>query len=270
MDENKAENNTVESGEVSGRPNRSDPIEKTEETAKDQPLSEQKNAPPETAPSEGQNAELQKNSPQESQKPEKKKPAGRKPAPNGQKQIKKGAATLFRLAEIAADPYPTLKKMPCPFWFLLLFPVSSYLCAFLHIAWDKISLFYLPAAFLVLYLFAGAAAGLLFTAADTAITFGISHLLKTGRKNTPQTLAGALCFPAMLTIPISVGGLLFRLLFGWGSILFVPVSLLLPLCFLLPFWTRYYKGKQLPAILSVFVSGLLRIGIAHIFLNMKL
>ena len=72
MDENKAENNTVESGEVSGRPNRSDPIEKTEETAKDQPLSEQKNAPPETAPSEGQNAELQKNSPQESQKPEKK------------------------------------------------------------------------------------------------------------------------------------------------------------------------------------------------------
>ena len=94
MDENKAENNTVESGEVSGRPNRSDPIEKTEETAKDQPLSEQKNAPPETAPSEGQNAELQKNSPQESQKPEKKKLAGRKPAPNGQKQIKKGSRDL--------------------------------------------------------------------------------------------------------------------------------------------------------------------------------
>lgn len=270
MDENKTEKNTMESREESGRPTPSDPIEKTKETI-EQPLSEQKNTPPETVPSEEQNAASPKSVPPESQEPEiKKKPAGQKLAQTSHEQMKKRAITLFRLAEIAADPYPTLKKAPCPFWFLLLFPVFTYLCAFLHIAWDKISLFYLPVPFLFLYLFAGAAAGLLFTAADTAITFGVSRLLKTGRKNTPQTLAGTLCFPAMLTIPISVVGLLFRLIFGWGSILFVPVSLLLPLCFLLPFWTRYYKGKQLPAILSVFVSGLLRIGIAHIFLNMKL
>lgn len=270
MDEKKPEEIMLKNREEPSEQSHGSPIEKADETQEKQTVSEQ-TSPPETSQTEAPPAEIPQSDLPAQQKPEKKKIQKRqKPVSNDQKQRKKSAATLFRLAEIAADPYPTLKKAPCPVWFLLLFPVLTYLCAFLHIAWDKISLFYLPVAFLFLYLLAGAAAGILFTAFDTAITFGLSHLLKTGRKNAPMPLAGALCFPAMLALPISVGGLLFRLLFGWGSILFVPVSLLLPLCFLLPFWTRYYKGKQLPAILSVFLSGLLRIGIAHIFLNMKL
>lgn len=191
------------------------------------------------------------------------------PVPIKRKRPSEKTFRLLRIAELAANPYPVLRKKTAPLWFLLLLPAVTYALGFVHIAWDKISLSYLPFGFLFLYLLAGIAAGLFFAAVDTGLTVGLSALFKTGRQGTLPNLAGAVCFPSAYTVLLAAAGLLFRLLFGWGSIVFVPISLLLPLCFLLPFWTRYYKGKQFPALATALLSGFARIAVAQIFLSMK-
>lgn len=176
--------------------------------------------------------------------------------------------SLLRLAYLAANPYPALKKPAAPLWFLALLPAAGTLLSFAHIAWDKIALSYLPTGLFFVYLLAGACAGLLFTIADAGLTTGFCRLFKTGASYNPLNIAGAICLPSLYTTIFSILGLFFRL-FGWGSIVFAPTAALLPLCFLLPLWLRLYKGKQLPVILTVFLSGMIRIGILHIFLNLK-
>ena len=110
------------------------------------------------------------------------------------------------------------------------FPIAAYLFFFLHIGLDKVLLSYMGVGKVFLFLFLGIAYGLATVLMKAGAAIG-AGMIESGGKPTVnfygcvRAIGLSHCIPAL----ISLLGVLFRIIFGWSSLLFGLFTLLLNL-----------------------------------------